>query len=405
MFSATQDQLISNNFLLSLLASLNALFGFLIQPWTAWRSDRIWTRVGRRSPFILIGLFLTAVFLIAMPLCPARTEPGTITFGLVLFVISVTFYQVAADVWFGCVIPLIGDVVPARLRGRAFALRNIFGMLAVTVMLRYVLEWWVEADRSTHVYPYLVPAAWCVLGMVFCLLVREPKTPSLPPERYNPLKYIRILTSKREYLQCTVLAALVLSIIGVYTLFHSLFATQILGLTVAEFGQVQSVGPLLGFIIAFPIGYAADRVSRKALMLCGLALVCTSCSMAFLHTDWLAPLFGSSIGRTVFYLGLLSAPKLHLLVMCVLFAIGSPLIGITLHPFMFEYIPRNQYGTIMGGIQFTRAASRFLATPIAGAICSLVGTKRASYAVAIFFALCAVVLLTNMAPGTHTESD
>lgn len=86
----------------------------------------------------------------------------------------------------------------------------------------------------------------------------------------------------------------------------------------------------------------------------------------------------------------------------MLFILGSPLIGMPLHPVISEYIQRNQYRTIMDGTQFARAARLFLATPM---VCSLAGSKRASYGVAIFFAVSAMVLPTSVEPGRRQHED
>ncbi|HYD84261.1 MAG TPA: hypothetical protein VEA63_09415, partial [Opitutus sp.] len=42
-----------NAFFISIILSLNPLFGFVAQPLAGWYSDRIWTPLGRRLPIIL----------------------------------------------------------------------------------------------------------------------------------------------------------------------------------------------------------------------------------------------------------------------------------------------------------------------------------------------------------------
>jgi len=333
-------------------------------------------------------------------LAPARPTPSTLTFGLVMFVICVTGFQFSADFWFGSVIPLTGDLIPSRLRGRTFMLNTIGRMTAGFIMMKLALPLWEES----HLYPYLVPAAWCIFGFVSGLLIREPYAKPLPRERYNPLRYAAILTRNRDYLKCTLLASLFLAVIGVYMMFHVLFATEILGLSAADFGAIGSVGLLLAFVLAFPIGWLADRVSRKLLLVVGFCVFAGSCIVGLVRTETISPCFDLFVGKHVPLIGELTSAKLHLLTMWSIQRIGYQLINIPLQPFIFQYIPREVYGTVMGGIQLTRGASRFVATPIAGAICRLLHTIRASYGVALVCSVLGILTLSRMGPGPY-EGD
>ena len=59
-----------NSFLISCIIDLNRLFGFVVQPYIAWKSDRVRTRFGRRRPFLMVGLPCTLFFLILLGIFP-----------------------------------------------------------------------------------------------------------------------------------------------------------------------------------------------------------------------------------------------------------------------------------------------------------------------------------------------
>ena len=46
------------------------LINLFVHPWAGVRSDQTWTRWGRRTPWILVGVPLAVTGLIAMPLAP-----------------------------------------------------------------------------------------------------------------------------------------------------------------------------------------------------------------------------------------------------------------------------------------------------------------------------------------------
>src|SRR2546430_17326868 len=51
--------------LIGLLSSTRSIEGAVIQPTVGALSDRVWTRFGRRRPFILVGVPLSAAFFVA----------------------------------------------------------------------------------------------------------------------------------------------------------------------------------------------------------------------------------------------------------------------------------------------------------------------------------------------------
>ena len=53
--------------LIGLLSSTRSIEGAVIQPTIGALSDRIWTPFGRRRPFMLIGIPLSALFFVAAP--------------------------------------------------------------------------------------------------------------------------------------------------------------------------------------------------------------------------------------------------------------------------------------------------------------------------------------------------
>src|SRR5271157_5324822 len=54
-------------FLIGLLVTMNSIAGFFIQPFTGNLSDRTHSRFGRRMPFLIIGIPLSVVFLVILP--------------------------------------------------------------------------------------------------------------------------------------------------------------------------------------------------------------------------------------------------------------------------------------------------------------------------------------------------
>src|ERR1700680_3216697 len=88
--------------LIGLLSSSRSIEGAIIQPTIGALSDRIWTRFGRRRPFILIGIPLSAAFFIA-----GAFVHGLLALAIVIFLFSI-FFNVAVDPY----TPLLADLAP-----------------------------------------------------------------------------------------------------------------------------------------------------------------------------------------------------------------------------------------------------------------------------------------------------
>ena len=61
MIPITCRKFTDNAIVLSFIIALNPLFGFIVQPYVAWKSDHTNTRFGRRRPYLMLGLPTTMI--------------------------------------------------------------------------------------------------------------------------------------------------------------------------------------------------------------------------------------------------------------------------------------------------------------------------------------------------------
>jgi len=97
--------------------------GVLIQPLVGQSSDRIWTRLGRRRPFILGGAILASIALILMPNCPSVWMAA----GL-LWVLDGTINASMQPFR-----ALVADNLPEEQNAQGFAIQSLFIGLGGTV--------------------------------------------------------------------------------------------------------------------------------------------------------------------------------------------------------------------------------------------------------------------------------
>jgi maltose/moltooligosaccharide transporter len=121
--SAIYGYLGANPDSLAILWLAAPITGVLIQPLVGQSSDRIWTRLGRRRPFILAGAILASLALILMPNCPSVWMAA----GL-LWVLDGTINASMQPFR-----ALVADNLPEEQNAQGFAIQSLFIGLGGTI--------------------------------------------------------------------------------------------------------------------------------------------------------------------------------------------------------------------------------------------------------------------------------
>jgi len=93
--------------LFGLLSNTRSIEGVVIQPTVGALSDRIWTRFGRRRPFIAVGILLSAVFF----LVGSASTTSLVGLAISIFLFSI-FFNAAIDPYAA----LLADITPLHQR-------------------------------------------------------------------------------------------------------------------------------------------------------------------------------------------------------------------------------------------------------------------------------------------------
>jgi MFS family permease len=242
-----------------LLAQERSLAGALVQPIVGAMSDRTRTRFGRRRPYFVIGVALTAASLLFLAGFPPIVPM------LMVLSINAFFLNVAVDPYMA----LLADLVPIDQRGRVGALLAVFNMLGqIAATVAALLLW----DRSPELVFLIVAIALVVSFGITTVFIKEPDAPPRPSE---PLGidvggYLRDLAGRRDLLLYILAAALYWMGTGGVLPYLTRFGVNVLGLSEGESFQLL-LPALAGTIIgAVPAGYVADRRGKKPVIAVGL---------------------------------------------------------------------------------------------------------------------------------------
>ena len=254
----------AGDLLTGLLSSTRSIEGALIQPTIGALSDRTRTRLGRRRPYILVGIPLSAgLFLYAA----AQHDVVGLTVGIVLFSI---FFNAAADPY----VALLADITTPSERGILQGVSTAVQLASQVAFLALISV--AVGTGSVPAWSYGLVAVLMVLGFgVTVFGVREPEAAAeiTQETRLGLRGYVRELFEQRQAMRY--LAAIFAFMVG----FSAVLPYLTLFITV-DIGQTEQValglaaGTLLVTAIAAVVfGKLADRVGNKPVLVAGWALL------------------------------------------------------------------------------------------------------------------------------------
>ena len=166
---------------------LPPLMGILVQPIVGAASDRTWTRLGRRLPYLLIG---AAIAVIVMCLLPNAGSFGLSIAGAMVFgFIALMFLDTSINVAMQPFKMLVGDQVNERQKGLAYSIQSflcnagsLVGYLAPITLTAIGISNLAPEGQvpDTVIYSFYIGAAVLILCVIYSFAtIRE-----MPPAEY-----------------------------------------------------------------------------------------------------------------------------------------------------------------------------------------------------------------------------
>ena len=363
MLPITMRHFTDNAALIGLMLAFNRLCGFLVQPYVAWRGDHTRSRFGRRRAALLLGYPLTLLAVLVMGALPhlIPVEARSLLWAITAVFVSNLVLQAALDTTYGSLDPLYGDTFRPDRLGRACAWRNYVG-IGMSLLMLYVLV--PLADRHEFI-PYAGVAALLGVAWFFAWRFREdPSLPLAPRTRFRP--WSPFLGLRDPVLRrVAIIGAAGLGTLAVSGMFHSLYVTEKLGLTLTDFGRASVIAMGVAVTVTYPFGRMIDRYGPRPALLLGFAsAVLCGLASAFLMRD-----------RAGFYL------------ITVLGSAGNVLLIISASPMIFSSAKPERRGEFFGSVQATRAATATVVTLLGGKLAALAGDYRTTYLLGAAIAL------------------
>lgn len=151
-----------------LMAMDNVLALFLL-PVFGTLSDKVDTKLGKRTPFIVTGTVLAVIFMMLLPFADRKQS-------LVLFVAALFATLLSMGLYRSPAVALMPDLTPNRLRSRANAVINLMGAVGGVYALIMIKLLVGAGDRPDYMPLFVSIAAVMVIAVgVLVITIRENK--------------------------------------------------------------------------------------------------------------------------------------------------------------------------------------------------------------------------------------
>jgi len=255
------------------------ILNMFLQPWVGERSDRTWTRFGRRKPWIMLGAPLAAVFFMLIPF---------VRDNFLLIALAILGTNIGMALFRSPTVAFLGDLFPSQQRSKANGVINLMGGLGGAV----ALLGGGALYKMGAPLPFIVGAGVMIIAMIIVLLfVKEPKpeavAQSAVEESAGLIENLKEVWGESDKRGVTILLAIFFWFVGWNAMeaFFTVYARNVLGVDPGTGTQMLTAFAAMLILFAIPSGFIATWFGRKRTILVGLAGMLAGLVVGFFIRD------------------------------------------------------------------------------------------------------------------------
>lgn len=265
----------------AVMALDNVLAVFLL-PLFGTLSDKVDTRLGKRTPFIIVGTVLAVIFMLLLPVADRAVNLPLFVGALFGALISMGLYRSPA-------VALMPDLTPNRLRSRANAVINLLGAVGGVYSLIMIKLLVGKETRPDYEPLFLsIAALMAVAVLVLAATVREKKIAARvaaeeaasrdgkPEKTENGQGTVLAPEVKRSMLFMLASIFLWYMSYNAVTTAFSRYTEQVWNLQGGGFADCLMVATVAAILSYIPIGHISAKIGRKKTIIGGV-LVMAAC--------------------------------------------------------------------------------------------------------------------------------
>lgn len=357
---------------IGIILTWDNIINMLLQPWVGEKSDRTWTRFGRRKPWIMVGAPMAAVFFILVPFVREN---------FILIALAILGTNLGMALFRSPTVSYLGDLFPSEQRSKANGVINLMGGLGAAVAL-------FAGGALYNIgvpLPFIVGAAVMLAAVAVVLIfVKEPRhvEQEEEPESGGVIRNFKEVWRQKDRSGIMILLAIFFWFVAWNAMeaFFTLYAVNVLGVEVGTATMMLTAFAGALILFAIPSGYIATRFGRKRTILVGLV----------------GMLVGLVAGFTV------RDTTVLLVVLAVMGAFWA-LVNINSLPIVYDFGGEDRIGAYTGLYYFASSAAAITGPILAGGLIDFTNFTMIWLFSAIFFVLAIVAMLRLREPEGATE--
>ncbi|ADL50316.1 MFS transporter [Clostridium cellulovorans] len=345
-----------------LIMALDNILAIFLLPFFGALSDRCNAKIGRRTPFIVIGTLLSIVFMFLIP-----TADNIVS--LPLFIIALGLVLLSMGIYRSPAVALMPDITPNQLRSKANAIINLMGAIGGILTLIIIKIFVKPISKPNYFYTFIAIALVMIISIVILLItIKERKIVSeLEASNYGNPKDIQNKNALeenkiKEPMQPEVKRSLYFLLFSVFLWFmgynavstaFTKYAQEAWSMDIGTAATYLLVATIVTILAYVPIGIISSKFGRKKLITFGIILVSISFFLGSLFKNY--------------------SPLLNIIF--ALIGIGWASINVNSYPMVVEISNLHDVGKYTG-LYYTFSMSAQIITPIlSGALLEYMGYR------------------------------
>jgi len=283
---------ISSIAIVGLIMGLDNLVGVVVQPIMGNVSDNTRTKWGRRMPYIMIGIPVSAIF---FALIAFETSIYSLLFFMFCFIIAMSFYRSQT-------VALMPDFIQPQHRSKANSIINM--MSAISLVAASLISLFL-VDISLQL-AFITVSIIMIIGLIVLILTVNEKNAysyqlllkteaELGEKIKEEREKVGLKASFKDVLEeddkstITMLFAIFFISVGWAALNALLtpYGVIVLGLTRGQAGGLMLYGAIAFLVSAFPLAVLAEKYGRRLFIKIGLAIFSICLIFGFFVRDLL----------------------------------------------------------------------------------------------------------------------
>jgi MFS family permease len=325
----TLKKFIDDPVIIGAVLSTNSLFSLSVGSIIAFLSDHIWTRWGRRRPFLIFSFFGAAILSLFIPL----VHVPWLILGIIVL------YQLVVD-FSGSYEPFTMEIIPPHQRGRAGAMTHWYKTIGASATMAFLIGHFdfvynlgFATVNGEQVMYWTNSLFLVVAGCIVLFLVREQKPKDYVKKSIPKILFQRFAVeiTRPTMLRLMGLAMAMQALWLGLAQFEPLLVTEQWGYQKNSYGYIITSSTIITMVLVPLAGHLSDRFDRMSLLKFGMITVVVLKVIFYCVVEFAVE--GQPPMAAVFALGFLkSTLGSFMAVLCV--------------PLLFDYVSNNRLGTL-----------------------------------------------------------